>query len=229
MEYMNLPQVLAPNLKEWMKKCKHYFFTFFFKSFLFMMPAEINSRKDSSSLSGSSTANQAAASTPQLSPRPMEMDFVMGGGGILAMDWMTGPGGLLPSSSGAYCLNVTFYCGISFFILIHTTGPIVESNENHSQHVNDWNVPPFPLPLQTTPSVAHHISEPAPFDDLAIIPSSQTQGDTLFLPSDDANPLLAADAQVNYLLLTEAGTDGFGMTALDSFDSFEKTFGSYTY
>ena len=74
--------------------------------------------------------------------------------------------------------------------------------------------------------VAHHISEPAPlaFDDLVIIPSSQTQGDTLFLLSDDASPLLAADTQ--YLLLTEAGTDGLGMTALDS---FENTFGSYTY
>lgn len=102
------------------KKCKHYYSFIFFSSISFMMPAEIKSRKDSSSLSGSSTANQAAASTPQLSrPMEMEMDFVIGSGGILEMDWMTGS---LPS--GAYYLNVTYYSSISFSFLFLQGPPL---------------------------------------------------------------------------------------------------------
>jgi hypothetical protein len=101
-----------------LKRCALLLY-FFFESLSLMMPAvaaEIKSKKelkDSSSLSGSSTANQAAASTPQLLG-PMETDFIMGGGGILTMDWMTQAGGL---PSGAYFLNVTSYCSISFSFL----------------------------------------------------------------------------------------------------------------
>jgi len=119
--------------------------------------SEIKSRKDSSSLTGSSTANQAATFTTQISGS-MEMDFIMGGGDVLQTDWVNG---MLPS------------------------GPIVEDTTGHSNHVNHWTTSPFPPPHQTS-GVVHHISEQTLFDShLASLPSSQYRDTTSTLHDID--------------------------------------------
>jgi len=180
-------------------------------------PAEIKSRRDStSSLNGSSTANQVAASTSPVSG-PMEIDFLWE---VKVCCRWTG---------------LTFWCGSShnrsFFMLI-LTGPIVEGTAKGSQHVNNWTIPPFPPPHHMSGIAlhAHHKSEPTLFD-LATLPSSQHQDTTLILPSDSATSLLH---DVDYYARTEFGTtsttfwDGYE-TDNSALDTFEKTFGSYIY
>ena len=150
----------------------------------------------------------------------MEVDFVMGGGGV--MNSMTSD---LPSGVYYYFLSLTL---VSFFMPI-LPGPVVKCNTEHSQHVHNWNALPLPLPLQN--SIAYCVSEPTPFD-LATIPlsSSQNQEAALFLPSDDATSLLP---DIDYFALTEMGTttawDGLTTAELAALDTFEKNFGSYVY
>ena len=91
------------------KKCM-LSFPYCFEFFHFILtttPAKIKSKQDSSSLSGSSAANQAAAaSTSQVAGPTMDMDILMERHGeVLQMDWVNASGDL-PSASGAYFLGV---------------------------------------------------------------------------------------------------------------------------
>ena len=107
-------------------------------------PTEIKSRKDSSSssLSGSSTANQAAASTSQVAG-PMETVFLMERGEVLQMDWVNGG---LPS--GAYFFSVLTATVIYHCRRYHRTFSVCQQLEGPPG-------PPFPPPHQMGCAMHH--------------------------------------------------------------------------
>ena len=97
------------------KKCKLSFLSVF-HLILTTTPAKIKLRKDSSSLTASLTATQAASSDSESTPSPQAADLNMAWnsetdvlqaecGEVLPMDWVNGAGGLV--LSGACFLNIT--------------------------------------------------------------------------------------------------------------------------